>query len=289
MANTIKVTGQAGVLMGMAYQRLLPHQQVQTVGSFFFLDHFYERHIPPAKAQLGRGTGAHPHRGISTVTYVIKGENEHLDSLGNQAVVRSGGVQWMRAGRGIVHDEGAPSSFLTSGGDMHMMQFWVVLGDEEREDPPSYLPLQSHEVPEVIIDEAGSKLRVLIGNYCSVSSVIPVKIPHFLYHLHLAKKSEFYYTLPTGAECAVMAAKGGMVVNDQALNQSQLFVYKEDSTTLKLENVSDEPIEVMLFGGVPFDFPIYSQGPFVMGSREGLKQAYEDFYAGMYGDIKNEE
>jgi redox-sensitive bicupin YhaK (pirin superfamily) len=168
MKNTIQINGQQGRLMGLDYFRMMPHSDLKMVGSFFLLDHFPEQDVTAVSNPAGSNIGAHPHRGITTVTYVISGENEHRDSLGNHAVVNSGGLQWMKAGNGIVHDEGPTEAFLTTGGTVHMMQFWLVLNAEEREDTPDYYPLINENVQEKTIDDNGSKLRVLIGKYCSL-------------------------------------------------------------------------------------------------------------------------
>ncbi len=280
-----RIKGQKGHLMGMDYVRVMPQPQLQTVGSFFFLDHFYEREITPKELSDSRGTGAHPHRGITTVTYVIKGENEHKDSLGNRAIVTSGGMQWMKAGRGIIHDEGVPESFLKRGGPMHMMQFWVLLGENEREDAALYLPVPHDDIPQLELDKAGSVLKVLIGEFCVSKSKVKTGKPHFLFHLSLQGKQVFYYTLPENTELAILAAKGSVEVQNEELTQSDLFAFGEVDETIKLYNPSDETVEIMLFGGEPFGERFYSHGPFVMGDREGIATAYNDLYAGKYGEV----
>lgn len=280
-----KMKGQKGHLMGMDYVRVMPQPHLQTVGSFFFLDHFYEREIVPQELAINSGTGAHPHRGITTVTYVIKGENEHTDSLGHSAVVKSGGMQWMKAGRGIVHDEGSPEDFLRRGGALHMMQFWVLLGENEREDAPQYLPRADAEIPHLKIDDAGSILKILIGAFCASKSDIPTGKPHFLYHLSLVGNAEFYYTLPDDVELGVFAAKGGLEVDAQGLKQSELLFFNEEQKTVRIFNPDETPVDVMLFGGKPFGERFFSHGPFVMGDRKGIMTAFDDFQAGKYGEI----
>ena len=279
-----KILGQQGRLMGMEYVRVMPQAQLQTVGSFFLLDHFFERKLPPQ--ELGhRNTGAHPHRGITTLTYIIKGKNEHLDSMGNHAVVDSASVQWMKAGRGIVHDEGAPEDFQASGGDLHMMQFWLLLRDDNRDDDPHYLPLRSDDVPEKVLDERGSVLRILLGEYCSAASPLPLDTDSFLYHLVLKPGSVFYYTIPEGNELALLAAKGEVWVNNELLPQSGLMASDATTDTVEITNQSAEPVDVMLFGGEPYGEPFYSNGPFVMKDYAGIVQAYQDLEAGKYGEL----
>ena len=286
MKNNVKIHGHQGRLMSLGYFRMMPHRDLKMAGSFFLLDHFPEQELTAVSNSAGSNIGAHPHRGITTVTYVISGENEHRDSLGNHAVVHSGGVQWMKAGHGIVHDEGPTEAFLATGGTVHMMQFWLVLNSKEREDAPEYYPLLNESIQEKTIDDNGSKLRVLIGKYCCLGSDVPYKKEQFLYHLRLEAKGEFYYTLPASTEVAVFMAKGNILVNEEALQQSSLMAFDEEGKTLHLQNQNNETVDVMLFGGEPFGESIFSQGPFVMGDARGMEKANEDYFAGKYGTVK---
>lgn len=286
MKNNVKIYGQKGQLMGLDYFRMMPQQEVKMVGSFFLLDHFPEQEVEGVSDPSGSNIGEHPHRGITTVTYVIEGENEHRDSLGNHAVVNSGGLQWMKAGNGIIHDEGPTEDFLISGGKVHMMQFWLVLNAKEREDTPDYFPLLNENIQEKVIDDDGSKLRVLIGKYCSLSSNVPYQKEQFLYHLRLEANSEFYYTLPASTEVAIFMSKGKAVLNDEVLQQSSLAAFNEEGQTLHIKNPNSEYVDVMLFGGEPFGEPIFAQGPFVMGDPQGMQRANEDYFAGKYGTVK---
>ena len=285
MEQAIKIQGQQGRLMGLDYFRMMPQENLKTVGSFFLLDHFPEQKVEAVNPSEGNSIGTHPHRGITTVTYVIAGENEHFDSLGNHEVVQSGGLQWMKAGNGIVHDEGPTPNFLSLGGMVHMMQFWLVLDSLEREDPPEYYPLFTKDIQEKILDVQGSKLRVLIGKYCGLSSSVPYRKEQFLYHLRLSPYSEFYYTLPANTELAVLASRGLLLVNEQEVPSSTLLAFKEEGITLRLNNPNAESIDVMLFGGAPFEESIFSQGPFVMGDAKGMRIANEDFFDGKYGKV----
>lgn len=285
MLKNIHIKGQQGRLMGLDYFRMMPHPTLKLAGSFFLLDHFPNQNVAAVANPTGSNIGSHPHRGITTVTYVIEGENEHRDSIGNHAVVNSGGLQWMKAGKGIVHDEGPTDNFISKGGTVQMMQFWLVLDASERDDAPDYFPLQNEDVQEKILDEAGSKLRVLIGKYCSMSSSVPYKKDQFLYHLNLAPKSEFFYTIPQNTEVAILCSRGVLDVDGEKVQSSSIVAFDEEGKSLRLSNMTDETIDVMLFGGEPLGEPIYAQGPFVMGDRDGIIKAYDDFYSGEYGEV----
>lgn len=115
--------------------RLLPNRYAGAVGPFVFLDHI----VPAVQTKTSKeGTGAHPHRGIATLTYILNGEDEHFDSAGNYAMVHSGGVQWMKAGDGIVHDETLNYDSQTDSKLVYAFQFWINLPAKIKAEKPEY-------------------------------------------------------------------------------------------------------------------------------------------------------
>lgn len=283
------IQGKAGEMMGQPYFRLIPEIKTKTVGSFFLLDHIYERSIEPRPVKPLNGSTAHPHRGIITATYLLEGENEHHDSLGNKQIVTSGGLQWMNSGNGIVHDEGMTENLQQYGGKVHLMQFWILLPALNRIQAPSYMALENDKINETIIDNNGSRLRVLIGNYENTNSSIPTLNHEFLYHINLKKGSNFFYTKPEKFELGIFTAKGQLNLNNSQLNESSLLVNKAGEQTYHLKNNTNEEIHIMLFGGLPYTEQFYAQGPFVMGNPEEIKKAYSDFYNNKYGEISYAE
>src|SRR5215510_3701444 len=136
--------------------RILPNRYVDAVGPFVFLDHLMPaKHSSDEPIKIVNGSGAHPHRGIATLTYIINGEADHFDSAGHHAKVQSGGVQWMKAGNGIIHDE-------------------AVNVDS-----------QANEVPKKILNDDAGYLKIIAGEYETLVSKIPSYSKQFLYHLHL--------------------------------------------------------------------------------------------------------
>ena len=129
--------------------RILPNRYADAVGPFVFLDHALPiKHSPDEPLKVVNGKGAHPHRGIATLTYILNGEAEHLDSRGHHAKVSSGGAQWMKAGNGIIHDEVVNVDPQTNDLLTHAFQFWINLPSKQKAEPPEYLPVQASEVPQ---------------------------------------------------------------------------------------------------------------------------------------------
>src|SRR5690349_21345549 len=144
--------------------RILPNHHVKAVGPFVFLDHLPQsKHEPGEPQKVVDGSGAHPHRGIATLTYVLNGEADHHDSGGHQAKVNSGGAQWMKAGNGIIHDEAVNVDPKSNDLLTHAMQFWINLPSKQKAEPAEYLPLQSEEIPKSAFADNAGWIKVIAG------------------------------------------------------------------------------------------------------------------------------
>lgn len=265
--------------------RLLPNKEIKSVGPFVFLDHIYPAMQQPQPPAPISKTAAHPHRGIATFSYMLSGDLEHFDSLGNHAIVEAGGVQWMKAGNGIIHDEHRSEAFQQQGGLFHGMQFWINLPAEQKADLPEYKSVNPADIPEAILPDEAGVLRVLIG-ICGVKkSPVKTYTSQFLYHVKLNPKSVF--TLPTqaGMEYAAFIPAKEIKVNDNTFGKSELLIFEQSNQDIELYNPSITPADIMLFGGEPYMEPIVAEGPFVMNTRTEIAQAYRDFFDGKYGTI----
>lgn len=265
--------------------RLLPGKEMKSVGPFVFLDHIYPVMQQPQQPAPISKTAAHPHRGIATFSYMLSGALEHLDSLGNHAIVEAGGVQWMNAGNGIIHDEHHSTAFQQKGGLFHGMQFWINLPAAQKAGMPEYKAVDANNIPEVILPDEAGVLRVLIG-ICGVEkSPVKTYTRQFLYHVKLNPKSAF--TLPTqaGIEYAAFIPAEEINVNDNTFGKSELLIFEPNNQDIELYNPGITPADIMLFGGEPYMEPIVAEGPFVMNTRTEIAEAYRDFFDGKYGTI----
>lgn len=265
--------------------RILPNRFVDCIGPFTFLDYFPARNIKASTPKFPDGSFAHPHRGISTFTYIMEGQIEHYDSRGNHGIVKSGGIQWMKAGNGIVHDETFPLELQRDGGVLQGFQFWINLPAKNKAEEPAYKPVQPGEIPELQLDKDGGKLRILIGSFGEHFSLIPVYLQQFLYHIILDPGGDFYLDTEGDMEYAAQFISGQGKVNDVAATEPELFVFSGRGNGIELVNKGDSQMDVLLFGGEPYTEPIAAGGPFVMNTQEGLHQAYKDYRAGLYGSI----
>jgi redox-sensitive bicupin YhaK (pirin superfamily) len=282
-AISFSTQGQRADIGSQVIYRMLPNRYAEAVGPFVFLDY-----IPLAVRAANdpvkkRGTHPHPHRGIATLTYVLSGEAEHYDSRGNHAKVYSGGVQWMKSGTGIIHEE----SFGSDPQDRttHGFQFWINLPSKNKAESPEYLALQAVDIPQRMLADDAGWLKVIVGEYEELTSRIPNYSKQFLYHIHLGPHKQFMISAETGIEYAAFTVGPHIVLNDTEHEAAEFVELDREAGTIELVNNSDTPNDVLLFGGERYTEPIVADGPFVMNTHAEIAQAYLDLHEGKYGTI----
>ena len=266
--------------------RILPNRYVESVGPFVFLDHVPPaKHSPDEPLKVVNGKGAHPHRGIATLTYILNGEADHFDSRGHHAKVNSGGVQWMKAGNGIIHDEAVNVDPQTNDYLTHAFQFWINLPSKNKAEPPDYLPIQSSEVPQQMLSDKKGWIKVIVGEYENIASKVPNYSKQFLNHIHLEAGKQFPLATEKGWEYAAFLPLQNAVINDTEFKKGEFIAFDRNEGTIEINNKSEAGIEIIVFGGEKYAEPIVAGGPFVMNSQTEIAQAYRDFHAGKYGNI----
>jgi redox-sensitive bicupin YhaK (pirin superfamily) len=273
--------------------RMLPNRYADAVGPFVFLDHVPPvKHSPGEPLKVVNGSGAHPHRGIATLTYILNGEAEHLDSRGHHAKVRSGGAQWMKAGNGIIHDEVVNVDPQTGDLLTHAFQFWINLPSRNKAESPEYLPVQASEVPQQMLSDKSGWIKVVAGQYDNLASKIPNYSKQFLYHVHLEAGKQFSIATEKGLEYAAFLPVHNAVINDTEYKAGEFIEFDRNEGTIEINNLPDRhagnseaAIDIILFGGEKYAEPIVAGGPFVMNTQTEIAGAYRDFHAGKYGDI----
>ena len=277
--------GQRADIGNITIYRMLPNRYADAVGPFVFLDHFGPtRHAVDESVQKN-GNGAHPHRGIATLTYVLNGEEEHFDSKGNYGKINSGGVQWMKAGAGIVHDGNLNVDPQTNDRLTHGFQFWINLPAKNKTESPQHLAIQANEVPQKMLDDGKGWIKVIVGEYEGLASKIPNYSKQFLYHIHLEAWKQFSIVTESGLEYAALLPLQNVVINDTEFEKGEFVEFDRSEGTIEINNNSEAAIDIILFGGEKYTEPIVAEGPFVMNSQEEIAQAYRDFHNGKYGRI----
>ncbi|NII28475.1 pirin family protein [Pseudoflavitalea sp. X16] len=269
----------------MTIYRMLPNRYTDAVGPFVFLDHIAPTvHEVNATAKKA-GTGAHPHRGIATLTYILNGEAEHFDSKGHHAKVGAGGIQWMKAGNGIIHDENLTPDAHDKDRLTHAFQFWINLPAQHKAEPPQYLAIRANGVPQQILNDSAGWIKVIAGGYDHLHSAIPDYSKQFIYHLHLEAGKQFSLDTEDGLEYAAFLPELGATINDSAFDAGEFIEFDRNGGTILIVNKNTVAMDIVLFGGEHYTEPIVAEGPFVMNSHLEIADAYKDFFAGKYGTI----
>ena len=264
---------------GIAYRHLDP---------FIMMDQMGEVEYAPGEA---KGTPWHPHRGFETVTYIIDGTFVHQDSHGGGGTITNGDTQWMTAGSGLLHIEAPPEALVVSGGLFHGLQLWVNLPAANKMMDPRYQDIRGGSVRLLTSPDGGALLRVVAGELDGHVGPGITHTPITMIHATLAPGAEV--TLPWRADfnglAYVLAGRGAVGAERRPIRLGQAAVFGAGSAlTVRADERQDShtpDLEVILLGGRPIREPMAHYGPFVMNTRDELRQAFEDFRAGRLGTI----
>lgn len=268
--------------------RSLPNSITTMVGHFVFLDQVPLKHYTAEEFKAGMksyGITAHPHRGIATMSYVLQGPIEHYDSAGHRGRVDRGGLQWMKAGTGIVHEEVIVVEEQQTHVSLNGLQFWINLPAKQKAEAPDYMAVQSEDVPVISLNNGNSSIRVLIGELEGRVSLVPRYAELFLYHLILEEGVSYQFDSHPEHELAATVINGKATVNGETLQSSELMLFDKKGSTVSITGNSKLPTDIFLFGGDPYLEPVAIQGPFVMNTDTELQQAFSDYQQGNYGKI----
>ncbi len=257
-------------LGGFSVGRVLPSPARRMVGPFIFVDHAGPSDFGPGD---GLNVRPHPHIGLATVTYLFEGEILHHDNLDTTQAIRPGEVNWMTAGRGIVHSERTDPTRKASGGRLHGMQVWAALPDDAEETAPAFAHHGPDDLPTY--EEGGIWARLIAGRAFGAEAKVKTLSP--LYYVHWELKAGARAGLPTGyLENAAFVARGEVEVEGRRFTAGQMLVFGPGA----LPAVSaTTDATVMLLGGEPLGRR-YVWWNLVSSSRERIVQAAEDWRAG---------
>lgn len=266
-------------LGGFSVRRVLPAPNRPTVGPFVFLDH-----MGPAAFAPGAGVDVrpHPHIGLATVTWLFEGVLFHRDSLGSAQAIRPGEVNWMTAGRGIVHSERTPPEARRDGARLHGMQCWVALPRGAEDTEPGFEHLPAGSLPRFTSD--GVDYVVIAGDFFGLTSPATTFSPMGYAALTLATGRTLALP-PDHPERAVYVAEGALELGGQPVTAGTLAVLAA-GTTVTARATADS--RAVLLGGAPLDGPRQLWWNFVASDPARITQAKSDWQAGRFPAVPGE-
>ncbi|HBH13237.1 MAG: Pirin domain protein [Clostridiales bacterium 38_11] len=257
---------------GVKLRRVFGYNEIPDFDPFLLLDHFGSDNPDDYMA----GFPWHPHRGIETVTYMLKGSVEHGDSMGNAGIIKTGDIQWMTAGNGIIHQE------MPQGGSDGMagFQLWVNLPTSEKMMDPRYREVKSKEIPEVYLKN-GIMVKVLAGKYMEATGPVQDLIVECdFFDISLKKGTVFKYNVDDKKVILYVYQGSIFIPEDEKEIECFHAVILGEGNLVEIAGKSDA--KVLLFSSEPINEPIHWGGPIVMSTAEDLRQAFDDYNNGTF-------
>lgn len=259
----------------------LPSASLEQIDPFLFLNHHGFQHYKPHNN--GLPFGPHPHRGMETVTFILKGDILHKDNHGHESIITEGGVQWMTAGKGLIHAEVSSREFKENGGDLEILQLWINLPARLKMVQPSYHGFQKNEIPVVKLDGGRIRLNVIAGSWGETKGAYTPLTPVGMYTIELQPDSKLHAEVSAGENIFFYIVRGSLNVNGRRAEARQLVEFNNDGDDI---DISAPTESYVIFGHAhPLNEPVVAQGPFVMNTMDEIREAYNDYRAGRFGTI----
>jgi redox-sensitive bicupin YhaK (pirin superfamily) len=261
---------------GVHLKRAFGYNEVPLFDPFLMLDDF--RLTDPEKYE--KGFPWHPHRGIETITYILEGEVEHQDSLGNRGIISSGDVQWMTAGSGIIHQEMPVGD---KDGKMFGFQLWANLPSAQKMMQPRYQEIKSSDIP-IIVTGNGIRIRVICGKVNQTSGPVKdiVAKPEFL-DISIPANTTFLRQFPADHTVFAYVIGGDCFFPEDKMEKASnetLVLFSEGAQVLI--ETKEESARLLLLSGKPLNEPIAWGGPIVMNSQDELQLAFDEYQNGTF-------
>ncbi|KAA8531318.1 hypothetical protein F0562_006027 [Nyssa sinensis] len=250
---------------GAVVRRSIGRSELKILDPFLMLDEFAVS--PPA------GFPDHPHRGFETVTYMLQGAFAHQDFAGHKGTIQTGDVQWMTAGRGIIHSE-MPAGEGTQKG----LQLWINLSSKDKMIEPRYQELLSQDISRA--EKDGVEVRVIAGEAMGVQSPVYTRTPTMYLDFTLKPRAQLHQTIPESWNSFVYIIEGEGVFgysNSSSVTAHHVLVLGPGDG-LSVWNKSSKPLRFVLIGGQPLNEPVVQYGPFVMNTQAEIDQTIEDYH-----------
>jgi len=260
---------------GVHLNRVFGNSEVPNFDPFLLLDAFGSK----IKSEYIKGFPWHPHRGIETITYLLKGSVEHSDSMGNSGIISTGDIQWMTAGSGIIHQEMPKGN---NDEEMYGFQLWANLPKSHKMMPPRYQEIMSSEIPEIIM-ENNVKIKIICGTVNEISGPVKdiVTNPEYL-DISIPSETSWKYLIKADHNCFAYVYEGSISFSNEGKEVSTgsvVLFEKGDSIEFSTKK---ENAKFLLISGMPIGEPVAWYGPIVMNTDEEIEIAFDEYNNGTF-------
>lgn len=266
---------------GFPVKQAIPTQKVQQVDPYLLIHHALIKPLYDRSAKI-QGIGPHPHRGFSPVTFVVEGEVHHRDSRGNNQIAKSGDVQWLNAGAGIIHSERPSQALVDSHGRQEIIQIWVNTPTAFKMKEPDYQYLAESQMPIITSADGAIESKLVAGAYFGEKGKIKTQSELLILWAKSSSDGEMIYEIPDGYSACVYMIKGSMTLTGYGkVDAANLVMLSESGDELSLK--AEVRTQFLLLCGKPLNEKMVHQGPFVMNSETEILEAMRDYRMGKMG------
>ncbi len=262
----------------------LPTEGIENVDPFLLLHHYG----PYAISEFNNpfDLGPHPHRGFEPITLLFKGEQLHRDSLGNEMIVKAGGVQWTTAGSGIIHAEAPTKDFVKKGGDLEGIQLWLNLPAKDKMMTPNYQHLEAYQIDKVFSDDKKVQLNIIAGKQNDVFGKIKTQTSVNVFTANADEGGSMEIEIPENHQSLIYLLDGEVLVSNSEVLQkgvNQMITFNKDGDTIKFKAKKESTL--LIISGAPIKEKVTQYGPYVMNTQTEILEAMRDFNQGKMGHL----
>ena len=255
---------------------LRPNDELHAIISpFILLDYASPMKFKPSN--IPKGVGKHPHRGFETITFAYQGEVEHRDSSGAIGTIKTGDIQWMTAGRGVIHEEFHSREFSKTGGVFEMVQLWVNLPKKYKMIKPSYQAIVNKDIPTVSIQN-NANLRVIAGKYNNIKGPASTYTEINIYDISSKEKENINLNFNIGTNTILLIMSGKLSIDNKNYEEKSILILDKENKMLSFQTSNN--FKALILNGEPINEPIVTHGPFVMNSQQEILTAIDDYQNG---------
>jgi len=257
----------------------LPHKDFRFANPFIVLHHMLPKYIAPGSTLR---INPHPHRGFAPVTFTLQGEGYHKDNAGHDNVVKAGDVQWMFAGKGLLHSDGPTQHFLDTGGVNEFIQLWINVPKANKWDEPSYQSSTKAQLPKVM-EQEGVHFRLASGEYDGITGPIKSFTPVITMIGEIEKGKRVQFAATPGYWTLLYVVSGSINVNMETVTEHQLIVFEKTNDEIIV--CAEAAAQLLFLSAQPIDEPVAAKDNFVMNTAEEIAQAVNDYKNGKFGTL----
>ncbi len=264
----------------------IPTNGIDKVDPFILLHHYGPYKISSESNPFD--LGPHPHRGFEPITFLLKGEQLHRDSLGNESVVKAGDVQWTTAGRGVIHAEGPTKVFVEKGGELEGIQLWLNLPKSHKMMPANYQHVKGEDMPVVKSKDHKTTIRIVSGELENKKGLIKTQTPVNSFIVDIVEAGEYFVNIHSSHQALVYLLAGDVLINNETAllyNADQMIVFNNDGDGFTIS--ANEDSKLLVLSGEPLNEPVANRGPYVMNTQTEIMEAMRDYQQGKMGFLEN--